>query len=158
MGKSAYLVGHKEQGTHLEARVLRTQPLRIVLFLNVDKFFRGGNGFERNVVVVAVLENNQASTDIFKEQIQGKVAIGHRRDGVNGVGIAATHEIAELLVDDVDSFSVIEFGGEVAHSFRHDFANAAELFVAEGVGLHAFENHFAAFEHSSLRDENNRVL
>src|SRR5205814_10300815 len=134
MGKSAYLVGHKEQGTHLEARVLRTQPLRVVLLFNVDKFFRGGNGFERNVVVVAVLENNQASADIFKEQIQGKVAIGHRRDGVNGVGIAATHEIAELLVDDVDSFSVIVFCGDVAHCFRREFSSAAELFVGDGVG------------------------
>src|SRR5438046_1287627 len=55
MGKSAYLVGHKEQGTHLEARVLRTQPLRVVLLFNVDKFFSAGNGFGGTVVVVAVL-------------------------------------------------------------------------------------------------------
>lgn len=56
--KSAHLVGHEEERPHVEARILRTQPLRIVLLFDVDQFLRGGDRFQRNVVVVAVLEDD----------------------------------------------------------------------------------------------------
>lgn len=54
----SHLVGHKEEGTPIEAAVLRTQTVGVVLFLDVDEFFGRGDGFERNVVIVAVLQNH----------------------------------------------------------------------------------------------------
>src|SRR5579859_2824957 len=122
--KSAHLVGHEKKRTHLKARILRTQPLRIVLFFDIDKFLCGGDGFERNVVVVAVFEDHQASADVFEQQVQSEVPVSHRRNGVNGVGIAAAHQVAQLLIDDVDSLAIIEFGGEFTHFFGDDIADS----------------------------------
>jgi len=109
------------------------------LLLDVDDLLDGGNGFERDVVVVPVLENHEAAADVLQEEIESEIAVGHRSDGVNGIGIATADEIAEFLVDDIDFPAVVEFGGEVPNSVADDFADAAELFVAVGVGSLAFK-------------------
>src|SRR5215467_68996 len=154
----AHLVSHQEEGTHLEASILRTQSLGVVLFLDVDEFLGGGDGFQRNVVVVAVLEHHQTTADIFEQKVQREIAIGHRGDGVDGIRITTAHEIAELLVDDVDSLAVIEFGGDLADFFSNDVADATKFLVAKSVGFRAFKDHLAAFEHRAFRNQNDRVL
>jgi len=56
----SHFIGHEEEGTHFEAGVLRAKAAGIVLFLDVDDLLGGGDGFERNVVVVAILEDDEA--------------------------------------------------------------------------------------------------
>src|SRR5437016_13446378 len=129
------------------------EAVSVVLFLDVDDFFGGGDSFKRNVVVVAVLEDHQAPADVFQEQIESEIAVGHGGDGVNGIGIAAADEIAKLLVDDIDFLAVVEFGGEVSHPFGDDVADATKLFVTIGVGGFPFKNHFTAFEHGAFGDQ-----
>src|SRR5260370_1699756 len=150
-------VGHEEEGLVIEAGELGAQPRGVVLLLNVDDLFDGGDGLERNVVVVTVFEDDEAAADVLQEEIESEIAVGHGGDGVNGIGIAATNEITEFLIDDVDFLAVVEFGGEVSYPFADDFADATELFVAIGVGAFAFENHFATLEHGAFRDEDDGV-
>src|SRR5207244_10943915 len=109
--------------------------------------------FERDDVVVAVLEDRQAPVDVFQEQSESEIAVGHGGDGVNGIGIAAADEIAKLLVDDIYFLAVVEFGGEVSHPFGDDVADATKLFVTIGVGGFPFKNHFTAFEHGAFGDQ-----
>ncbi len=106
---------------------------------------------------MAVLEDDETTADVFQEEIESEITVGHGSDGVNGIGIAAADEITELLVDDIDFPAVIEFGGKVPNSVADDFADAAELFVAVGIGGFAFEDHFAAFEHGAFGNENDGV-
>src|SRR5438876_1706704 len=153
----SHFVGHEEEWAHFEAGVLRTKAVGIVLLLDVDDLLGGGDGVQRNVVVVAVLEDDETATDFFQEKIQSEISVSHGGDGIDSVGIAASNKVAELLIDDVDFLAVVEFGGEVTHFFGNDIANAAEFFVAVGVGAFAFENHFAAFEHGAFGDEHDGV-
>src|SRR5437867_347609 len=146
----SHFVGHEEERAHFETGILRAKAVGIVLLLDVDDFFGGSDSFERNVVVVAVLEDDETAANIFQEEIESEIAVGHRGDGVNSIGIAATNEIAELLIDDVDFLAVVEFGGEVAHLFSNNIADATELLMAVGVSTLAFENHFATFEHGAF--------
>src|SRR5712692_11568778 len=111
----SHYVGHEEEGLVIKAGELGAQPRGVVLLLDVDDLFGGGDGLERNVVVVAVLEDDETAADVSQEEIESEIAVGHGGDGVNGIGIAAADEIAELLVDDVDCFTVVEFGGEVSY-------------------------------------------
>src|SRR6266478_6346506 len=106
----SHFVGNEEEGTHFEAGILRTKAVGVVLFLDIHDFLGGGDRFKRNVVVVAVLEDNETPADFFQEEIESEIAIGHGGNGVNGVGIAAAHEIAELLINDVDFLAIVEFG------------------------------------------------
>jgi len=130
----SYLVGHEEEWAHFEAGVLGRRRSVLYCSFDVDDLFSSGDGLEGNVVVVAVLEDNETAADIFQEEIESEVAVGHGSDGVNGIGIAAADEIAELLVDDVDFLTVVEFSGNVLNFFADDFADAAKLFVTVGVG------------------------
>src|SRR5712692_9302416 len=152
-----HFIGHEEEGLVIKAGELGAQSRGVVLLLDVDDLFGGSDGLERNVVVVAVLEDDEAAADVFQEEIESEIAVGHGGDGVNGIGIAAADEIAELLVDDVDCFTVVEFGGEVSYLLADDVADAAELFVAVGVGAFAFEDHLAAFKHGAFGDEDDGV-
>ncbi len=61
----SHFVGHKEEGAHFEAGVLRAKAVGIVLFLDIYDLFGGGDGFEGNVVVVAVLEDDETAADFF---------------------------------------------------------------------------------------------
>src|SRR6266851_1837399 len=152
-----HFIGHEEEGLVIKAGELGAQSRGVVLLLDVDHLFGGGDGFEGDVVIMAVLEDDEAATDVFQEEIESEIAVGHGGDGVNGIGIAAADEIAELLVDDIDCFTVVEFGGEVSYLLADDVADAAELFVAVGVGAFAFEDHLAAFKHGAFGDEDDGV-
>ena len=44
----------------------------------------------------------------LRMQVERQVAVGHGDDGVDGVGIAAAHQIAELLVDGFNLLAVVE--------------------------------------------------
>ena len=81
-----------------------TKPLDAVVFLDVDDFFGGGDGIDGHVVVAAIFEDDETAVNAIEEQVQGQVAVGHGDDGVDGVGIAAANQIAELLVDAFNSF------------------------------------------------------
>jgi len=148
--KLGHLVGHQEERAHFETGILWAEAVGIVLLLDVDELLRGSDGFERNVVVVAILEDDEAAADFFQEQVESEIAVSHRRDGINGVGVAATDEIAEFLGDDVDFLALVKFGGDISHFFGNDIADATELFVAEGVGSFTLEHHFATFEHRAF--------
>src|SRR5713101_8553678 len=152
-----HFIGHEEEGLVIKAGELGAQSRGVVLLLDVDDLFGGGDGLEGNVVVVTVFEDDETAADVFQEEIESEIAVGHGGDGVNGIGIAAADEIAELLVDDVDCFTVVEFGGEVSYLLADDVADAAELFVAVGVGAFAFEDHLAAFKHGAFGDEDDGV-
>src|SRR5438477_2801593 len=153
----SHFVGHEEERAHLETGVLRAKAVGIVLFLDVDDLLGGGDGVQRYVVIVSVLEDDETTADFFQEEIESEVAISHGGDGIDSVGIAASNKVAELLIDDVDFFPVVEFGREVAHLFGDDVANATEFLVAVGVGAFAFENHFATFKHGAFGDEHDGV-
>ena len=51
----AHFAGHDEQRLHLEALVVRPQPLDVVVLLHVHNFLRGRHGVDRHVVVAAIL-------------------------------------------------------------------------------------------------------
>src|SRR6266478_5409443 len=107
----SHFVGHEEERAHFEAGVLRAEAAGVVLLLDVDDLFGGGDCLERDVVVVAILEYYETAADIFQEEIESEIAVSHRSDRVNGVGVAAANEIAEFLIDDVDLFAIVEFSG-----------------------------------------------
>src|SRR5216683_1996722 len=130
-----HFIGHEEEGLVIKAGELGAQSRGVVLLLDVD----------------------ETAADVSQEEIESEIAVGHGGDGVNGIGIAAADEIAELLVDDVDCFAVVEFSGEVSYPLADDVADAAELFVAVGVGAFAFEDHLAAFKHGAFGDEDDGV-
>jgi hypothetical protein len=153
----SHFVGHKEEWTHFEAGVLGAKAIRVVLFLDVDDLLDGRDGIQGDIVVVAVLEDDEAAADVLQEEIESEIAVGHGSDRVNGIWIAAADQITELLVDDIDFPAVIEFGGKVPNSVADDFPDAAELFVAVGVGGFAFEYDFAALEHGAFGNENDGV-
>src|SRR5260370_11755293 len=48
----SHFVGHEEERAHFEAGILRSEAVRIVLLLDVDDLFGGGNSFERDDRVV----------------------------------------------------------------------------------------------------------
>jgi hypothetical protein len=153
----SHFVGHKEEWTHFEAGVLRAEAACIVLFLDVDDLLDSRDGFKGDIVVVAILEDDEAAANVFQEEIESEIAVGHGSDRVYGIGIAAADKITEFLVDDIDFPAIIEFGGKVPNSVADDFADAAELFVAIGVGGFAFEDHFAALKHGAFGNENDGV-
>src|SRR6266436_249091 len=153
----SHFVGNEEEGTHFEAGILRTKAVGVVLFLDIHDFLGGGDRFKRNVVVVAVLEDNETPADFFQEEIESEIAIGHGGNGVNGVGIAAAHEIAELLINDVDFLAIVEFGGSFSNFFADDFADSTKLFVPVGIGAFAFEDHFATFVYGAFGDQDDGV-
>ena len=125
--------------------------------VDVDDLVCGGDGFDRDIAIAAVSENHKATVDAAQEKIESNIAVGHGNDGIDDIGITAAGEIAELLVYDFDCLAVVEFSREFLHAFRDEITDAAELFVAVGVGGIAFENHLAAFEHGSFGNENDRV-
>src|SRR6266705_4672650 len=157
VAKSIRFARHQEERTLFENGVLWAEPFGVVLFFDVDNFLSCGDGLERNVVVMAVPEDDEPPADIFQQKVQGEIAVGHGCDRVDGIGVAAADEIAELLVDDIDSLALVELGREIADSFGDDVTDAPEVFVAESVCLSAFEDHFAAFEHGAFRDENDGI-
>jgi hypothetical protein len=90
----SHFAGHDEKRLHFEALVVRPKAIYVVLIFDVQHFFRGGNGIDRQVVVAAIPEYDQPPVDLAQEQIQGQVAISHRDDRIEGVGIAAADQVA----------------------------------------------------------------
>src|SRR5260370_27884022 len=153
----SHFVGHEEERAHFEAGVLRAEAAGVVLLLDVDDLLGGGNSFERDVVVVAVLEYDETAADTLQQEIESEITVSHRSDRVNGVGVAAANEITELLIDDVDFLAIIEFSGNFPDFFADNFADASELFVAVGVGGFPLKDHFSTFEYGAFRDEDDGV-
>src|SRR5579872_223595 len=100
---------HDEEGLLLEALVVRPQSFGVVVFFYIYDFFRGGHSVDRYVIVSAVLEDNKSTVDLVKNQVESKIAVGHRDDRVDRVGITTADQIAQLLVDDVYEFAVVVF-------------------------------------------------
>ena len=152
------LRAHQEERLVGEAGVLRAQALGVVLFLYVNKFFRSGNGRDGYVIVASFFKDHQTAKSFVDDEVEREIAVGHGHDGIESVGIAGANKVTELLADDVDFFAFVEFGGAVFDFFSDDIADAAKLFVAVGVRGFAFKNHFAAFEHCALGDQDSGVV
>src|SRR5207253_11481280 len=80
----SHFVGHEEERAHFEAGVLRAKAVGIVLFLDVDGLLGGGDSFERNVVVVAVLEDDETAANIFQEECKSEITVVDRGNGFLG--------------------------------------------------------------------------
>src|SRR5271169_4771639 len=102
--------GHDEQRLHLEALVMRTQTVNVVVLSDVHDLLRGSHYFDGHVVVSAILQDHQSPVDLAEQQIERKIAVRHRHYRIDCVWIAAADEVSELLVDGVDGFAVVEFG------------------------------------------------
>src|ERR1035441_10311236 len=127
------------------------------MLVYVDDFFRGSNGVDGNVVVTTVPEDDKSSVALAQKQVEFEVAVGHRDDRVDGVGIAAADQVAEFLVDDVDRFTVVVFRGKLLQLLGNHVPDAAEFLVAKGVRALPLENHVSALEHRSLRNQDNGI-
>jgi len=53
-----HLAGHDEQGLHLEALVVGTEAVDVVLLFYINNFFRRNNGVDGQVVVTAIPEDD----------------------------------------------------------------------------------------------------
>lgn len=60
---------NEKEGTHFEAGILGAKTVGIVLFLGVNDLLASANGLQGNVVVVAVVEGDEATAYAFKEQV-----------------------------------------------------------------------------------------
>src|SRR5271167_240985 len=149
--------GHEEQRLHLKTLEYRTKAVRAVVLLHIDDLLGGSDGFDGHVVVAAVFENDQAPVNAIENEIESQVAVGHRDDGVDRVRITATHQVTELLIDDVNLFAVVEFWGELGEFLGNQLADSAQFLVTERIGGVLLENHFSAFEHGTLGDENRGI-
>jgi hypothetical protein len=76
----------------------------------------------------------------LQDQVEREVAEGHRHDGVERVGVAAAHQVAEALVDDVDAPAAL-YRARALELRRHLVADAAELAVAVLIGSRPLERH-----------------
>ena len=65
----------------------------------------------------------------------------------SGVGVAAAHQVAEPLVDDVDPAPVVVLRGDLLEAIGDAIADAAQLLVAVCVGLVALEDHLRHAAH-----------
>jgi len=128
------------------------------MFVDVDDFFGVDNDFNGEVVVTAIFEDDKPSVDAAQDQVKGKVAIGHGDNGVKGIGVAGADQVAQFLVEDVDRFAVVKPGGAVFEFGGDEVADAAEFFVAVGIGGGILEDHFAALVHGAFGNEDNRVF
>src|ERR1700693_4288575 len=127
------------------------------MFLHADHFLGGGNGVDGHVIVAAVFQDDQTAMDAIEDQVESKVAVSHGYDGIDSVGIAATDEVAKLLVDAFDLFAIVEVGLNFRDFFGNQVANSAEFFVAEGIRGALLENHFAAFKHRTFRNQDDGI-
>jgi len=149
---------HEEQGLVGEAGVLGAKALGVVLLFYVDEFLGSSDGADGRVVVAAFFEDDQAAESFIEDEVQREVAVSHRHDGIEGVGIAGADQVAEFLADDFDFLAFVEFGGTILHFFGDDVADTAKLLVAVGVGFATFEDHFAAFEHGAFGNQDRGVV
>src|ERR1035438_6795046 len=148
---------HDEERLHFEALVVGSEALHVVLLLYIHDFLGRCNRIDRQVVVTAIPENHQASVDLAQKQVEREVAVRHRHDGINRVGVAAADQVAELLVNRVDRFTVVVLRGEFLELLRHQVSDAAEFLVAEGVRGLSREDHLSALEHRSLRNQDDGI-
>ena len=62
--------------------------------------------------------------DAVHDEIKGKVAVGHRHNRINRVGIATAHHIGETLVDNMDRLALVVFGRALFEFCRDEVADA----------------------------------
>src|SRR5258708_20231432 len=72
-----HFIGHEEEGLVIKAGELGAQSRGVVLLLDVDHLFGGGDGFERAVVIMAVLEDDESAPDFFPDAAPSPIALGH---------------------------------------------------------------------------------
>src|SRR6266516_1079163 len=97
---------HDEQRGTIEL-VNRPQPLGVVILRDVHDLLLRCHARDRHAVVEPAVDADQATVLLPRNQIEGEVTERHRDDGVECVGIAGAHEIAEPLVDDVDAATLV---------------------------------------------------
>src|SRR5437899_4447214 len=124
LDESAHFAGHDEERPHFEAGVMRAETLGVVVLLDVDDLFRGGDGVNGHVVVAAVFQNDQAAVNFAENEIEREIAVSHGNDGIDRVGIAAAYEVTQLLVDDLDFLAVVVLGRNVGEFFGDEIADA----------------------------------
>jgi len=94
----------------VEALVEGPETVAVIVFIYIDHFLLADDGLDRHVVVLAVPQTDHPPGFLVQDQVQGQVAEGHGDDRVDGIGVAAADEIAQLLVDNVDAPAVVELG------------------------------------------------
>src|SRR5260370_329795 len=90
-----------------------SQALLVIVFVDVDRFLGAGHHFNRHVVIAPIFQDDEATLEATQDEIEGKVAVGHRYNRINRVGIAAAHHVSETLVDDMDRLALVVFGGTI---------------------------------------------
>src|SRR5581483_4350438 len=90
-------------------------------------------------------------------EIKRQISVGHGNNGVECVGITATHQVSQFLIDYFNGFAAIVLGRQLFEFFGDQIADSAELFVTESVGAVTFKDHFPAIEHRTFRDEDDGV-
>src|SRR5271165_861899 len=100
---------HDEQWLHLETLVEWPQAFGVVMLLYIDQFFRSNHCLYRHVVIAAILQHDQSSMHPIQQKVESEIAERHGYNRVDGVWIAASHEIAQLLVHNVHRLAVVVF-------------------------------------------------
>ena len=137
---------------------MRAKALGVVVLLDVDHFFRGRDRVNGHVVVAAAFQNDQAALDLVQDEIQSEVAESHGNNGVNGVGLATAHQVAQFLVDHLDLLALVIFRRKLREFFGDQIADAPQLSMAKRVRGFFLEDHFAALEHGAFRNQNGGVM
>src|SRR6516165_1165860 len=127
---SAAFAGHQEERLHLKALVSGTKTVDTVMLFYVDDLLGGGHRIDGYVVVATILQNNQAAVDAIEQQIERQIAVGHGSNGIDRVGIAATHEVTKLLADTFDFLAPIVLWRKFGELFGSHFADTTEFLVS----------------------------
>ena len=64
---------NEKDGTHFEASILGAEAVGIVLFPDVDDLLGSGNGLQGNVVVVAVVEGDEATACVLRSKSRARL-------------------------------------------------------------------------------------
>ena len=119
------LAAHDKKRLVFKAGELRSETLGVVVLLDIHVFLGGSNRFYGDVAIAAVMENDEAAMVALQEQLKSDIAVSHGNDGVHDIGVAATREIAELLIDHFNGFAFVEFDGELLDFVGDEIADAA---------------------------------
>jgi len=102
--------GHDKQRVHLEAVEIRAQALGVVILVNIDYFLRAGHHVNGHIIVATIAQHYQPSVDALQDQVESQVAVGHWHNRIDGIRVAAAHQVAQFLVDGVDRLAVVKLG------------------------------------------------
>ena len=79
------------------------------MLFHIYKLLCTGYNIQRGIVIPAIPQYHQAAVDSFQDQVQCKISIGHGHNGIDGIRISSPYQISQVLIDDIDWSSIVEF-------------------------------------------------